>query len=137
MILSLDDIDKLRRSRPRRLLKVGELPNAVREALGLSVPDVHLSTESLEHINKDHPDVNDFDLLHLPFAIKNGLLLRENKKPSILLAFYKVPEDERYYIAAFKLAEKGSEIWLSSFYRAKKNQHIKLRRKATVLQERR
>ena len=133
MILSLDDIDGLRRIR-EHVLKVGELRNDVRVALGLPLPDVHLSKPSLKHINEKHPDVTDFDLLHIPLAIRNGLLLREETKAAKLLAFYKVPEEERYFIAAFKLAQRGTEMWLDSFYRAKKNQHERLRRKAKGLQ---
>jgi hypothetical protein len=41
---------------------VGELPNLVRLKLELRVPLVHLSRQSLDHIAKRHPEIDDFEL---------------------------------------------------------------------------
>ena len=46
----------------RNQIVAGEIPDWLRIKLGVRVPMVHLSNESLAHIRKEHPDVTEFDL---------------------------------------------------------------------------
>lgn len=121
MPLTLEDIDDLRKDR-RNPIVVGEFPDEIRLMLGLPVALVHLSKHSLTHISSQHPDVNDFDLLLIPFAIKDGLLLRERRKPQIVLCVYQDPDSHRRFVAAIKRARNEPELWLDSFHRAKAKQ---------------
>ena len=132
MSLTLSDIDYLRRKVHDPII-VGELPNIIRLVLRLKVPVVHLSNHSLKHINKKHPDITDFDLLVLPFAIKHGLILREIRKRNVLLACYQPPMTHRRFVAVMKLASNGHEIWLDSFHRTAPSQTARLMRKAERL----
>lgn len=131
MSFTLADIDGLRKQHDP--ITVGELPDVVRVALGLPLCNVHLSRESLRHINMKHPDITDFDLLLAPLAISRGTILREIDRPHIILSFYFDPESGRAYQATMKLAERGLEIWLCSFYRKRKRDYKKLLKRGTVL----
>jgi hypothetical protein len=58
MGFTLDDITRLRNV-GHGPITVGYLPLEVAEAMGVPVPIVHLSWESLDHINKKHPKITD------------------------------------------------------------------------------
>lgn len=132
MSLTLADIGALR-TQLYDPVAVGEFPNLIRVTLGLPVPIVYLSNQSLEHIAKRHPDVTDFDLLLLPFVIRHGLILRENKRPNIILAAYQVPMSQRRFVAVMKITGGKTEVWLSSFYRTKPSQTKQLLKKTKIL----
>jgi hypothetical protein len=117
MGLTLEDILDLR-SGWREPIIVGELPYFIHLALNLRVPQVHLSTDSLAHIAKKHPDITDFDLLLLTPTIGRGMIMRERKKPNVLLAVYQDPETPRRFAAVMKIVSSGCEVWLTSFHRA-------------------
>lgn len=132
MSLTLADLSALREKR-RDPIPVGELPHLIKLALNLRVPIVHLSRESLAHIAKKHPDITDFDLLILPFAIGHGLLVREKSKKHIILASYNEPMSHRRFIAAMKVVERDCEVWLTSFYRTKPRQTKRMLSNAEIL----
>ena len=95
-------------------------------------PWVYLGRSGLTHIAEQHPDVTDFDLLHLPMAIARGLIVRLEKSPRKILAAYKA-EHEKIYLCAMKAAQDSTEIWVDSFYRIKPGKFDNLSRKGTVL----
>lgn len=132
MSLTLSDIDDLRRNRHDPIV-VAELPNIMRLALRLRVPLVHLSNQSLRHIQARHPDITDLDLLLIPFVVRHGLILQMKNKRSIILACYQQPMSHRRYLAAMKVSSKGAEVWLDSFYRTRPRETARLMRKAEVL----
>ncbi len=132
MALTLSDIHALREKFTDPIV-VGELPDSIRVELGLRVPLVHLSAVSLKHINEKHPDVSDFDLLILPFAIQSGLILRETQKKHVLLACYQEPGSHRRFIAIMKVTARECEVWLDSFHRMKTRQTKRLLRRAEIL----
>jgi len=132
MSVTLSDIDAVR-SKARNPIPVGELPNLIRLALQIRVPLVQLSNESLAHIGKRHPDITDFDLLLLPFAIRHGMILRERKKTNVILAVYQEPLSHRRFVAVMKIADGGCQVWLDSFYRLKRRQTKTLMKKAELL----
>lgn len=132
MGLTLEDIAALR-SGASDPIPVGELPHLIRLALGVRAPHVHLSRQSLEHINARHPDVTDYDLLLLPFTIQHGLILRERRKSNILLASYQQPMSQRRFVAVMKVTARQCEVWLDSFHRTKPRQTRRLLEKCEVL----
>lgn len=132
MSLTLDDIDALRRKKHDPIV-VGELPNLIRLVLRLRVPLVHLSKHSLDHINQRHPEIADLDLLLLPFVLRHGMILRQTKKTKVLLAAYQQPMSHRRFLAVMKVVDKGSEVWLDSFYRTRPRETARLLRSSELL----
>ena len=132
MILTLGDIEALRMGL-RSPIVVGELPFRIQTLLRLKVPNVYLSPSSLRHIKYRHPDIDDFDLLQLPFAIHSGLLLRENLKPNVLQACYQEPSSHRRFVAVMKIVSTGCEVWLQSFHRLKKRQTAQILKRSKIL----
>jgi hypothetical protein len=112
MALTLEDIEALL-GLERDPVWVGELPYEVANRLGIKNPSVYLSIERIWHIFERHPDITKFDLLHLPFVIRNGFLLREKEKQNCLIANYQIPDDRRRVIAPLKIANQECEIWVS------------------------
>jgi hypothetical protein len=122
MIFTVEDIAKLRSGwgGPR---PVGELPLHVAGSMGLLVPVVYLSKESLDHINLRHPDVTDFQLILTPFVLRYGLVLRETRRPNVYLCSYVGSHAEnRRYGLALKVAEPDREAYLTTFHRVHKRQ---------------
>jgi hypothetical protein len=132
MSLTLSDIDDLRRKKHDPIV-VGELPNIIRLALRLRVPLVHFSHQSLKHVEQRHPDVRDLDLLLIPFVIRHGLILRQRRKRNVIIACYQQPMSHRRFLAAMKISDRGSEVWLDSFYRTRPRETARLLRGAEVL----
>lgn len=134
MIFTLEDLAALRGGE-RDPIPVGELPFVVAELLKLRVPIVHLSGQSLRHINNRHADISDFDMLLLPLVVRQGLILRERKKRNVILAVYRDETTTRTYVAAMKYTQRACEVWLDSFYRLKPKEIGRVRRKTEVLRE--
>lgn len=134
MSLTLSDLEDLRR-KERDPIVVGELPNVIRLALGLRVPLVHLSNQSLKHIKARHPDITDFELLLIPFVVQKGLILQQQNRPKVILACYQQPASHRRFLAAMKVSDRGTEVWLDSFYRTRLRETARLLRKANVLKK--
>ena len=132
MSLTLSDIDDLRRKKHDPIV-VGELPNIIRLALRLRVRLVHLSNQSLRHVTARHPDISDIDLLLLPFVIQHGLILQQQNKRNVILACYQQPMSHRRYLAAMKITDRGSEVWLDSYYRTRPRETARLLRRTEIL----
>jgi hypothetical protein len=132
MGLVLQDIYDCR-SGYRDPIIVGELPDALRQRLTLRVPLVHLSRESLLHIQRRHPDVTDFELPHVSQVIDRGTILQERAKPSMILSYSKDQESHRHYVAVMKIANAACEVWLISFHRTDARQIRKWRQRHVIL----
>jgi hypothetical protein len=128
MSVTLEDLEELQMGL-RGPVHVGELPYEVWTALGLVQPNVYLDREELIHSLKH---LDKFDMLRLPMCIHDGLLIQEVGKPCIMAA-YQDPYSHRRFIAALKVANEKSEIWISSFYRGKARQTRKLLRRGVIL----
>ena len=131
-MLTLSDIDYLRRGVNNPIV-VGELDEEIRRILNLRVPLVHLSRDSLRHINKRHSDICDYQLLHLPMVISKGKILRERDKPNTIIALRPDLASYRVYGAIMKVVERDCEIWLQSFYRVKHKQQGRWERRCSLL----
>jgi hypothetical protein len=133
MSITLQDIHDLR-SGWRNPINVAELPDSIRVALNLRVPQVHFSQETLTHIRQKHPDVSDFDLLLITPAVERGMIMRERRKPNILLAVYQEPASHRRFVAVMKVAAVY-EIWLTSFHRAHRRQTAQWLKQCDLLRQ--
>jgi hypothetical protein len=116
MIFTAQDIGRLRGG-SRGPITVGEIRQDVAKAMGLIVPLVYLSKESLAHINLRHPDISDFDLTAAPFVLKHGLILRENRKPNTYLAAHVGLYCPKRTALCIKVARPDREAYMVSFYR--------------------
>lgn len=116
MIFTIEDIARLRAGWGGPIT-VGELPVDVARAMGLLVPLVYLSRESLEHIKRRHPDVTDYDLIAAPFVLKHGLILREVRRRNVYLASYVGTYCPKRMGLAMKVANPDREVYLETFHR--------------------
>lgn len=133
MALTLEDLEDLANNY-RDPVTVGMVPFDVAAHLGIKNHSVYLSRGSLLHIRLQHPDIDHFKLLNLPFAIENGLLVQEIARPHMLLSSYKLPLEDIRYVTALKILKAGTEIWVSSFYRVKARQTKSILRRSRILQ---
>ena len=136
MSLILADIARLRSKWDNPKL-VGILPDAIVRALGWKCHNVYLSSKTLEHINKDHSDVSDFDLLHIPLALRFGLIVAEKSAPNRILISYQPRNEPRRYKCALKATSGATEIWVSTFHRMKARQTRAMLKRGTVLRRHR
>jgi len=95
--------------------------------MGVPVPLVYLSRDSLAHINEDHSDIADHDLLIAPFVLKYGLFLREvrkkkNPQQEAYLASYVGEHSQKRVGLSLKIAKPDREVLMTSFYRVKPRQ---------------
>ena len=132
MSFTLEDIASLRAGH-RDPIVVGDLPHAVAEYMGVYVPKVYLSQESLAHINYRHPDVLDVDILLAQNAIRNGWFLRENKKPEKYLCSYFDQHSSRRFGGVLKIASPDREVYLTTFHRAHRRQTIAWQKRCTTV----
>jgi hypothetical protein len=102
---------------------LGNLPHYVASFFSSNTVEVWLGKKGLLHIGERHADVGVDDLLLLPLAIKNGLLIRENdRRKEITICFQHPSNEKRRYIAVLKFACGKRELWVSTFHRAKARQ---------------
>jgi hypothetical protein len=132
MSLTLEDIADLR-SRQRDPIRVGELPFVVAEKVELRHHGVYLSLESYQHILNAHGDIDDYKLLLLPQIIKHGLVVQENAKRNVLVVSYLDQGSGLRYVAALKIAQSNTEVWVSSLYRSKRRQTLRILKRGTIL----
>jgi hypothetical protein len=103
-------------------IRVGYFTESVAEKLKLRIADVYLSRDTFSHIFKEHPDLTHYDLLHIPFLLRHGLIIQETAKPNVVVATYKVPDSHRRFVGVVKILYSGAESYLVSFRRAKRGQ---------------
>ena len=114
-------------------VRVGEIPFGIARQLNLRNYGVYLSRYSLGHILKSHPDITAYHLLHIPFVLRHGLIVQEKIKPHCLVASYYVTDEKNRYMAALKITEKGTEIWVTTFHRAHVRQTRRMIEKGIIL----
>jgi len=130
-LFTLEDINNLRHGLKANH-QVATLHESIQRQLSWKSPIVYLSAQSLAHINTNHPDISDIDLLLLPKIISDGLLVQEIKKPNILLACLQLDE-ERRLITSLKRADNGFDIWISSLYRMRRRQTLSILRRGRII----
>jgi hypothetical protein len=94
---------------------------------------VYLSFDSLAHIAKEHPDVTDFDLLHIPLAIRFGLIVREISAPDRLMISYLPKGGTRRYKCVLKAAAGTTEVWVLTFHKMRQRQTQAMLRRGSIL----
>jgi len=107
-------------------------PEYVARHLGWPCPWVYLGQSGLDHIAKEHPDIDDFDLCWIPLAVESGMIVQLDKPPRKILIAYRADAD-RFYLGALKEAQRGTEIWVASFYRIEDKKFDKLSKGSGVL----
>ena len=112
---------------------VGEVPYDIAIRLRLKNHNVYLVRETLVHILDDHPDINIGTLMFLPFAISDGLWVQERAKPYVVIASYISAGIKNRHMVIMKIAANNTEVWISSFYRARAHQTTSLLKKGIVL----
>jgi hypothetical protein len=114
-------------------IRVGYFTESVAEKLKLRIADVYLSRDTFSHIFKEHPDLTHYDLLHIPFLLRHGLIIQETAKPNVVVATYKVPDSHRRFVGVVKILYSGAESYLVSFRRAKRGQTRLFLRRGIIL----
>jgi hypothetical protein len=132
MTITLGDIAKLRVGWCA-LIAVGELRIDVAKSMGVHSTTVYLTRESLVHINKDHSDITDADLLLSCLAIRDGLVMQEKAKPNAYVFSYVEPYSNLRYVAALKVASPDREILMTSFRRSRKRQTKAFQRRCKTI----
>jgi hypothetical protein len=112
-MLTLDMINDLW-SGHRSIVWVGAIPWSVSVQLKIANPNVYCDYDQLQHIIKEHSHVTPISLLHLPFVISRGLLIQETVRPHIIRCSYQDPASHRRFVAAVKIANQNTEVWLST-----------------------
>ena len=132
MSFSLSDINDLKQ-KIRHPIHVGNIPYAVANHLELKNSNVYLSLDSYNHIQEEHPDITDYDLLLLPLIIEYGMLVSEYEKPNIIMSSYFDPHIGKRFIASVKMAANKTEVWALSMYRARQRQSRALLKRGALL----
>ncbi len=133
MALTLQDVDDLL-SGERDPIRVGEIPYDIAIRLKLKNHNVYLSKLSLLHIFEEHADINRFTLLSIPFALRDGLLIQERKKPHIIVSSHLMEVTGKRHMTIMKITAEGTEIWVSTFHRAHARQTVALLKRGIILQ---
>jgi hypothetical protein len=133
MTLTLENFQQIR-SGAQSPFWVGNLSHELIQKLGWVTPCVYFSKETLAHINEKHPDISDFDMLHIPLALKNGLVLKENSADNRVIIAYQPELQESRFRLVLKSTMRNTEIWISSFHRMKRRQTKSMLSRTTILQ---
>ncbi|MEM9197817.1 MAG: hypothetical protein AAGD12_08175 [Pseudomonadota bacterium] len=133
MVFELSDLERIRRG---GIKQVGQVPDAVVKAAGWRLPYVYVGPESLRHILDKHIDISEFDLLNIPIAIRDGLIVQETKKQNVIVIIY-LPSAETgvRFACPIKPTANSTEIWVSSFYRVREKQVRRIKERGTILRE--
>jgi hypothetical protein len=97
--------------------EVAPIPAAVSRHLGCRQTMAYLSSDSIRHIFRKHPDLDMFELLHMPDMVRHGLWLTDYEKPRVAIVIYQPPDTSPRYASALKVTGSGFEPYMSSFYR--------------------
>jgi hypothetical protein len=132
MSLQLSDLHDLQNGKRDHVL-VGLLPEGIPTQLGIRIHEVFLSASSLAHIQKKHPDTTLYDLLRTPLAIKRGLLIRLEQKPSHVVICFEDEDSETRYCGTIKILKSGAEMYLLTYYRTHNRFTASLIRRGTIV----
>jgi hypothetical protein len=109
--------------------EVAPIPSAVSRHLGCHQTMAYLSSDSIRHIFRKHPDLDMFELLHMPDMVRHGLWLTDYEKPHMAIVVYQPPDTSPRYASALKVTGSGFEPYMSSFYRLRdRDYRAKLKR---------
>src|SRR4051794_266911 len=116
MAFTLWELSLLKDSKQTTVL-VGYVPDVVATQLSLSMRQVYLSKQFMDHIFQKHPDITGSDLLHIPIALDHGMIVQEKEKPHCLIISYMDPDSHRRFVFAVKTVKGGDENYVTSFRR--------------------
>ena len=104
------------------IIWMGEVPFEIAQKLRLTHQSVYMNRLGLLHIFDEHPDVIPYEILKVPFDLKNGLWLQERANPNVFIVSREDLEQNKRYMVVLKSYEKGSEMWVSSYHRVHEKQ---------------
>ena len=114
---------------------VAAIPREVADYLGCKQSLAYFSSVSIRHVFKDHPDLDIFELLHMPDMIARGRWVSDRSKPHYAVVIYFVPDSPLKYQSALKVTGDGFEPYMSSFYRTRDRDIRRVMRRGDVLRE--
>lgn len=123
------------RNSPDANTPVGSIPYEVSDYLGCRQSLVYFSSRSIRHAFKEHPDLDIFEILHMPDMIARGRWVSDRKKPHYAVVIYFVPDSPRKYMSALKVTGGGYEPYMASFYRTRDSDIRRVMRRGDVLRE--
>jgi len=119
-------------------LQVGDLPRPVAEHLGCHPAIVWLGHNEVQKIVMKHGDcINVPQLQCLPFAIRDGAYYFEPNRLKSVTVFHRFANDDLQYVIGLKPADRGSEVWVQTFFRIDDTKANKRMAKSTLLFHRR
>jgi|GEM_PF-4349836 len=130
--LILEDLEDLETG-SKHMVWMGEVPMEVAAKLNLLHPHVYMNRRGLRHIFAEHPDVIPYEILKVPLDLRDGLWLQEIRNPNVFIVSREDPEQRKRYMVVLKSYEKGSEMWVSSYYRVHEKQTTAHMRRCKIL----
>jgi hypothetical protein len=118
---------------PLGAVNAGLVPFEVSEHFGCKQSFAYLSSDSLKHILKKHPETDLLDLLCMPDMVQSGLWIAD--RPNAACVIYKRPDTGLLYASGLKVAGEGYELYMGSFYRITERQIASKRGRGAVLRE--
>jgi hypothetical protein len=116
---------------PDKKILIGHLPDAARTHMACKHDMIHLSGATLKHIFERHPDVDMFQMLILPFALRSGLWIADRGTTSCVSYLHEVTG--RYYKVSLKSAMQGTEVYVTTFHKTNLRQTQSIRNRGPIL----
>lgn len=132
MPIERSQVHRLRQGRDGTLF-VGTLARAGVEFLRAKTVSVLISKDGLLHIDKQHDDITDFDVITMSFGLQRGLFIGDRSQPTHLIISYIYPDNSVRYKIVVKSALNGSELWISTFHRLRPRQTRTLLKRGLVI----
>lgn len=114
---------------------VGAIPQEVSAYLGCKQSLAYFTSRSIRHVFEEHPDLDMFELLHMPDMIARGRWLTDHRKRHYAVIIYFVPDSPLKYMSALKVTGEGFEPYMSSFYRTRDKDIRRVMKRGDVLRE--
>lgn len=131
-MITLNDLTNLALGVTDRL-EVGRLDPLTANLIGATTPIVFLSRESLQHIRHRHPVLTAEEYLLLPAVIRNGLIIKETRRPTHIVISFQGAEEIRRYITVIKVTRGGHELYVKTLHRARERQTKALLTRGRIL----
>ena len=94
---------------------------------------VRLSRNSLIHIEERHGSITDFEIITIAYGLAKGMYISDSKRENHLIINYIYPDTGFRYKAAVKCANKGQELWVSTFHRLRPRQTKPLLKRGALI----
>lgn len=104
--------------RQRGPVTVGDLPPEVANYLGCHPAIAYLGYHGLKKIVITHPEISYLEMQELPFMIAKGRYVSDPKRRQCVTLFGRGAENGKLYLAGLKAANRGGEVWVSTFHRS-------------------